>query len=140
MVVDASVWVSRLVPQDANHIASREWFTRQIAGGGLLIAPALLLAEVAAAISRRTGAPALAHQAVRDMQRLPMLRLVSVDQRLARQAAKLAADLGLRGADAVYVAAAQQLKVALITWDKEQQERAATRIVVQAPSSEPSPN
>jgi predicted nucleic acid-binding protein len=52
VVVDASVWVSWLQPFDANHDASRFWVERYIAEGGLLVAPALVLVEVAAAISR----------------------------------------------------------------------------------------
>ena len=50
MVVDASVWVSRLVPQDAHHATSRQWLERQLMEGALLIAPVLVLAEVAGAL------------------------------------------------------------------------------------------
>ncbi len=54
-VVDASVWVSRLVPADVHHDLSRRWMTASAASGALLIGPALLLPEVAAAIARRTN-------------------------------------------------------------------------------------
>lgn len=47
MVVDASVVVSRLVPHDVHHEASRRWLARHVAGGGLVIAPALLNDESA---------------------------------------------------------------------------------------------
>jgi len=40
MVVDASVVVSRLVPHDVHHEASRRWLTRHVTEGGLVIAPA----------------------------------------------------------------------------------------------------
>ena len=33
-VVDASVWVSRLVPQDVHHEASRGWLAHHLARGG----------------------------------------------------------------------------------------------------------
>ncbi len=127
-VVDASVWVSRLVPQDVHHAASRRWLEQRAAGGGLIVAPVLLLVEVAGAISRRTGDPQLAHRAVGQILRIPALRLVPLDHRLAEAAADLAADLGLRGADAVYVATARHLGVPLVTWDEDQRVR-ATRIV-----------
>jgi hypothetical protein len=39
MVVDASVVVSRLVPHDIHHEASRRWLARHVASGGLVIAP-----------------------------------------------------------------------------------------------------
>lgn len=37
MVVDASVVVSRLVPHDVHHEASRRWLSRHVAEGGLLV-------------------------------------------------------------------------------------------------------
>lgn len=132
-VVDASIWVSRLVTADVHHASSRRWLEQYTASGGVLIAPVLLLAEVAGAIARRTGRPQVAHQAVRHLLRLPRFRLVAVDGRLAQAAAQLAADLGLRGADAVYVATAQQLNVPLVTWDNEQQTRTGTVILARAP-------
>ena len=64
MVVDASVVVSALVSHDAHHEVSRRWLARHVEGGGLVIAPALLLPEVAGAIARRTGEPRLASNAV----------------------------------------------------------------------------
>jgi predicted nucleic acid-binding protein len=136
MVVDASVWVSRLVPQDVHHLVSRRWLERHVAGGGLLVAPVLLLAEVAGAISRRTREPRLANQAVESLLRVPDLRLVSVDPRLGREAARLAADLHLRGADAMYVALAHHLNVPLVTWDREQRDRAASLIMVHTPDAD----
>lgn len=133
MVVDASVVVSHLVPHDVNHAASRAWLTRHVSDGGLLIAPALLLAEIAGAVARRTGAPRLAQRAVDAVLRLPALRLVPVDDALARRAATLAGRLRLRGADAVYIATAAALGQPLVTWDAEQRERAARLIEVMAP-------
>ncbi len=133
VVVDASVWVGRLVPQDAHHEASRRWFEAFTARGGRLVAPVLLLPEIAGAISRRTGAPDLARQAVQQLQRMRSLRLVALDRRLGQAASQLAADLGLRGADATYVAIADQLKIPLLTWDNEHVEKAGKRITVQMP-------
>lgn len=83
VVVDASVWVSRLVEGDGHHARCREWMDNQATRGGLLVAPVLVLAELAGAISRPTNRPSLAHQAVRGLQALPQLRLVSVDPTLA---------------------------------------------------------
>jgi len=70
MVVDASVVVSHLVPHDVHHAASRAWLTRHLSEGGLVIAPALLLLEIAGAVARRTGAPRLAQRAVEAVMRL----------------------------------------------------------------------
>lgn len=133
MVLDASVLVSRLVAGDVHHDASRRWLEGHVADGGLVVAPALLLPEIAGAISRRTGQRRLARRAVAAVLRLPALRLVAVDPDLAELAARLAGDLRLRGADALYVATAAHLRLPLVTWDDEQRERAAARIVVIAP-------
>jgi predicted nucleic acid-binding protein len=132
-VVDASVWVSRLVDGDTHHELCTSWLERQTSAGGLVIAPTLVLAEVAGAISRRTRRPELAHQAVEAMQALPGLRLVSIDPPLADLAARLASDHGLRGADAVYVATASHLGLPLCTLDSEQLHRAGPVVAASTP-------
>lgn len=136
MVVDASVVVSRLVAHDVHHETSRRWLTQHVADGGLLISPTLLLAEVAGAVARRTGKPRLALRAVTAVLSLPTLRLVPVDEVLARAAASLAGQFRVRGADAVYIAAAAALGVPLATWDLEQRERAAHVVEVFVPQNQ----
>ncbi|NPA91741.1 MAG: type II toxin-antitoxin system VapC family toxin [Chloroflexi bacterium] len=133
MVVDASVWVSALVPQDVHHTRSREWLEERLREGVLLVAPVILLAEVAGAIARRTGDPSLGERATEMILSLPTLRLVPVDDRVGGEAARLAARLRLRGADALYVAVASLLGVPLITWDREQQERCQTVVRTSSP-------
>src|SRR5512141_730640 len=107
MVMNASVWVSSLVGQDLHHDASRRWLGEQIAAGEALVIPSIALPEVAGAVSRRTGSADLGHEAVGEMARTPGLRIVSLDPDLAAESARAAADLGLRGADAVYVTTAR---------------------------------
>ncbi len=124
IVVDASVWVSRLVPQDSFHQQVCDWMAARRAENTLFISPAILLPEVAGAISRRTGAPGLAEQAVSALGRLPGLRLVEMERSLVSDAAGLAGQLGLRGADAIYVATARYLDLPLCTLDEDQARRA----------------
>jgi predicted nucleic acid-binding protein len=133
MVVDASVVVSHLVPHDGHHAASRAWLTRHVSEGGLLVAPALLLTEIAGAVGRRTGLPRLAGRAVNAVLGLHAFRLLPMDEALARAAADLAGRLRLRGADAVYVATAVTLRLPLVTWDAEQRQRAGRIVEVVAP-------
>ena len=92
-VVDASVWVSRFVPNDVHHQPSYRWLEAALTRGDLLAAPALLLAEVAGAVSRRTGRPELAARAIDLLEQLPNSRLVTVDPQLARLAARLVGQL-----------------------------------------------
>lgn len=133
VVVDASVWVARLVAHDAFYQTSREWLEKQRTAGVTFLAPALLLAEVAGAVSRRTGEAPLARRALQALEALPDLRLVDLDGELVQTAARLAADLGLRGADAFYVAVAARLQVPLATLDADQREKAANAIAIQEP-------
>lgn len=119
-VIDASVWISRLLPQDANHASAVSWVNGYVRGGGILTAPTVLAIEVGAAISMRTKQPADAHAAANQLYTLRFVRLAPIDQGLVSEAKDLAADLGLRGADALYVALARQLGIVLVSFDAEQ--------------------
>ncbi len=125
VVVDASLWVARLVGEDAFHALSRAWLEAQRAAGTRFLAPALLLVEVAAAISRRTGEPELARRAVDALHNLPDLRLIAMGQTVVTTATQITIDVGVRGADAFYVAIAQRLGLPLATLDVDQRERAS---------------
>jgi len=131
-VLDASVWVSRLVPQDEFHATIKSWMEEQREAGRQFVSPALLLAEVGGAISRRTGDPALGRRAIARLEDLPGLRLVKMDNDLVREAARLAAELGLRGADSLYVATASLLNLPLVTLDIEQRQRAQEQVLIHA--------
>lgn len=131
VVVDASVWVARLVPQDVFHQPACDWMAARRAENTLLVSPSLMLVEVAGAIARRTGDTDLALRTLDALPRLPGLRLVEMENALVSSAANLAARLGLRGADAVYVATAEYLDLPLCTLDEEQVRRAAYRVKIQ---------
>jgi len=132
-VVDASVWVSFFVSADTHHEVSLDWLERQFDEQGLLVGPDFLLAEVAGAIARRSGRARMGVAAIERMLGLPELELFGTDRQLCLNAARLAADLRLRGADAIYVATAQMLGLPLITWDSELLERAAPAVEVREP-------
>jgi|GraSoi2013_100cm_1033763.scaffolds.fasta_scaffold05057_4 predicted nucleic acid-binding protein len=135
VVADASVWVSWLITHDANHDATRLWMNRYISAGGLLVAPALVLIEVASAISRQTRQVAQAKRVAKDLSSLRTIRIVSLDTVLVWAAVKVAADLKLRAGDATYVAVAQQLKVPLVSWDKEQLQQGRNLIITYTPTT-----
>ena len=130
VVVDASIWVSRLVPQDSFHPAVKAWTTLQRSKSVVFLSPALLLPEIAGAIARRTGDSILAQQAVGMLQNLSELRLVEMDHSMIQEAADLAANLKLRGADSIYVSLAKRLTIPLATLDNEQKDKAATIVTV----------
>lgn len=65
---------------------------------------------------------------------LHTIRLIPLDDTLAQEAAELAADRALRGADAVYVAVARRHGCALVSLDREQRERAAAVVRALTPA------
>ena len=129
IVVDASVWVARLVSEDVFHEPVKTWMSARLEEGDRFLAPSLLLAEIGGAISRRTTS-SLGLKAIEHVQNLPGLQLVEMENSLLREAAQLAAELGLRGADSAYVAVAARLDLPLITLDFDQRERAKKRVTV----------
>ena len=132
IVVDASVWVSYLLPSDINHEVSRRWLATRLTEGQIVVAPVLLLAEVGGAIARQTR-PQLGQRAVDRLLQLPSLRLVSIDHALGIRAARTAVERQLRGADALYVETAATLNIPLVSWDRQQLDRAAELIQVYVP-------
>lgn len=135
IVIDASVFVSWLLPSDTFHAVSRQWGQHYLLTGGRLVAPNIVVTEVAAAIARRTRDTSRGEKAAHYLLRIPALRLVQVDDYTAMAATRLATGLFLKGADAVYVAVAEQLNIPLVSWDDEHHTRAGSNIVVQHPTT-----
>ena len=132
-VVDASVWVSRYIQTDVNHTASRAWLYQHLSRHHVVVAPTLLLVEVAGAVARRTGDAERTEQIVRTLRELSALRWVAVTVGVRDHSTQLAARLRLRGADAIYVALADRLRIPLVTWDREQLTRVTPPIVAFTP-------
>ena len=133
-VVDASVWVARFVESDRFHAASLAWIIDSVGSVRPIHAPLILLPEVAGPIARVTGRQNGIADAIRAIVDAPGVFLSPLDDHLAGASWRLAAELGLKGADAVYVALAQNLGFPLVTWDREQLERAPDVISVRTPT------
>ncbi|MEY3902188.1 MAG: hypothetical protein RL189_1494 [Pseudomonadota bacterium] len=124
-VIDASVWVSFFLESDAFHSKARDLMRSltQTPSETIRI-PTLALVEVAGTISRVTGSSILANKSIRIMESLGV-ESHDLDESLARLATELASHLAVKGADAVYIALARDLADSLVTFDKQQRERAA---------------
>jgi predicted nucleic acid-binding protein len=133
-VVDASVWVSWFLTDDVFHAESRGWIDLAKASAALLVAPALLLPELAGSIARRTGDSVLGRDVALHLERLPSTQFVPLEADLARLAAGLAAELRIKGADAVYVSVALSAGLPLVTWDAEQRDRGRAVAQVLSPA------
>lgn len=135
IVIDASVWVSALLTTDVNHASSEPWLHQQLEDGREIMAPAILQAEVSGAVARRNRSIEDGLKALAFIEAVPRLRRNPLDEALRLESARLASTLGLRGADATYVAVAQRYGLPLITWDRDQAARARSVIMAQTPGT-----
>ena len=134
MVLDANIWISRTLPGEPHRETSLRWLNAQAAMGAALAVPNLALAEIAGGVARRTGDAQDGREAVGMLLRIPSLTVVALDRPLGDRAMELAAQLRLRGHDAVYVAVAEALGIPLVTWDQEVLARASAVVRVLQPS------
>ncbi len=132
--IDASVFLNAFNPREAGQAVSQRFLAYLQAQAIPIIAPALLLPEVAGAIGRGRGDADLARQFVATLIRLPHLVLMPLDQALAEVAADMAAAHRLRGSDAVYAAVALRFGTPLVTLDREQYARVASELTTCDPA------
>ena len=125
--------MSRILLNDSNHSRARAWLDDAIDSDETFAGPSLLPIEAAGAVSRRLGNPLLGVGAAEQLFALPGFELVVLSDEIAEAAMRLAADLRLRGTDAVFVATARALGLPLVTLDQEILTRAAGTIEVFAP-------
>lgn len=136
-VLDASVCVALFNSKEPGHEASRRWLEEPESGDEPVVSPAILLAEVASALGRGLGEEELARQAVGLLRTQRLVEFFPVTERLAARAAEIAAEQGIRGCDAIYVALAKQLQMELITFDRHQLERGAAVVITRTPQAAP---
>jgi predicted nucleic acid-binding protein len=99
-----------------------------------IIVPNLVLVEVAGAISRTRRASAQAQAFATALSRLPHVTVRVLDEVCALHALTLAAQHGLRGADAVYAAVACEAGSTLVTLDNEHLTRLVNLMTVCTPA------
>lgn len=132
-VIDASVYIALVNAHEREHSRCWAWLEQARAADDSVVAPVILLAEVAAALSRGMGDPTLARRVVQQLVRSEVIELIPITLTMAEQAAAVAAEHRIRGCDAVYVALADQLGDTLVTLDRQQLERGVALVTVRAP-------
>jgi predicted nucleic acid-binding protein len=132
-VIDASVYIALVNAHETEHASSWAWFEQARAADESVVAPVILLAEVASALSRGMGDPTLAHRVAQQLARSEVIKLIQITMPIAKRAAEIAAEHRIRGCDAVYIALADQLSDTLVTLDRQQLERGAALVAVRAP-------
>jgi len=134
LTIDSSVFVSAARPSEIGHAESTAFLAWVRNKRTRLFLPTLVMAEVAAALSRTGSDPGLAQQYALAVGQLPNTVMVALDEGLARQSAAIGAQHRLRGADAVYLASAALFAAELITLDHEQLERGAAIVQTLTPA------
>ena len=134
-VIDASVYVTLINAHERDYASTWAWFERAQSRQEAISAPMILLAEVAAAVSRGVGDMALAYRVVKQLQDSKVIELLPVTSAMAERAAEIAAAYRVRGCDAIYLALAEQLSDCLVTMDVQQLERGAEVVVTRKPTS-----
>jgi predicted nucleic acid-binding protein len=134
LTIDASVWVNADSPSEPESGSSRAFLDRAAAARTTIIVPTLLRVEVSAAISRVRKDPLLAREFSEKLAAVPFVHWIALDPALAARAAGLAADHGLRGADAVYAAVALEHHCDLVSLDHEHLTRLASVLRVRTPA------
>ncbi len=133
--IDASVWVNGFDQREPGHQISRQVLELLGRQSIPIVVPNLVLVEVAGAISRTRNDPTQAQMFATALSNLPNVTVVPLDDILAHQTLALAAQHGLRGADAVYAAVAMQAGCTLITLDNEQLTRPVSVVTTQTPTA-----
>ncbi|MCS7222846.1 MAG: PIN domain-containing protein [Anaerolineae bacterium] len=133
-VVDASVHLNALNPAEASSTESQALLKWLFGEPWLVVSPTLLLIEVVTAVARVFDDPTRGLAVAEAVRGLPGQVWVSLDENLAREAARLAAEHQLRGADGVYAAVAHWYGAALITLDRQQLERLHPKLLVLTPA------
>ncbi len=131
--VDASVFLSAVNPNEATHETSIRFLEYAARLHAPFALPTLVLPEVAASYARSLGDPEIGVALAARIADLPGVILDPLDEAVAREAARLAADAGLKGSDAVYAATARRFGATLVTLDRRQRERLPADIVARYP-------
>jgi predicted nucleic acid-binding protein len=132
LVLDASVAIASLRPNELSHQAARARVRRLASGDDVAVLPSLFVADVAGALARLGFDPAAIDTFVGTLTSAPH-EVVTVGPKRGHAAARIAVATKLRGADATYVWLAAREGVPLCTLDREILARGVTACQVLAP-------
>ena len=119
---------------ERDYASTWAWFEGAQSRQEAISAPVIVLAEVAAAVSRGVGDMALACRVVKELQDSKIIDLLPVTSAMAERAAEIAAACPVRGCDAIYLALTEQLSDCLVTLDVQQLERGAEVVATRKPT------
>jgi predicted nucleic acid-binding protein len=122
--LDSSVIVTALRKQENRHLAAKDVLRKVKDGSHIAIEPYTVLIEVTAALKRRTGSKELALRVRDDLLAINTINFMELGAESAADAAEIAAEIGIRGMDAVVIQVAKEFNIPLVTLDQEMLEKA----------------
>lgn len=133
LTIDASVFVNAFSAAEEGSENSWRFLLGLKESNTPIIVPTLLLAEVVASIARKQNNTEQALNWMLEIQRIPNIMFINIDESLAETAAEIAATHRLRGSDAIYAAIARRFATELVSLDKEHLERVKKVVSVRRP-------
>ena len=119
LTLDSSVIIASLLEKEPRHREALEIWSSILSGNNIAIMPYSVLAEVVAAIKRRTGSESLAMEVKEELLNVETISFVILDDKSAVEAADLAAKTGVRGMDALLIQVAKEFGTELVSFDEE---------------------
>jgi len=121
VVIDASVWVSRLKTDDKFHEHAKNIFASLATSEETICIPATAFTEVAGVIKRTMKDDNVASGAVYYMKNMKLNVFANFDK-LETIATNIAIKYSVKGMDAYYLAVAELTRSKLYTFDKQQED------------------
>ena len=133
LVLDASIAVAAVRPNEPTYVAARARIDGILTGHDEMVVPAIFPIEVTSALARSAGWPVARIAAYVAQLLAAPSRVAALGERRARAVAQLAASTRLRAADSLYLWLAAHEGVPLVTSDEELLRRGAVVAQVLAP-------
>jgi predicted nucleic acid-binding protein len=130
-VLDASVAVASLRPNEPLHAAAVAFLSPLLKGDDAIVVPAIFRIEVASALARAMFTPAQVARFIGAF--VARATIVTIGPRRAIRIERVAIATRLRAADAMYVWLAGREGIPLVTGDAEVQQRATSACRVISP-------
>jgi predicted nucleic acid-binding protein len=124
LTLDTNVWIAAYDPHDRFHDDSTIFLTTLARRQVKLYGPVFVTVEAGCALARRAQNTQAGVQAGKRLGAYPLLTLLPMNELLLASAGELGARYLLRGADALFVAAAALSGAPLVSWDQELVRRA----------------
>lgn len=119
LTIDSSVVVASLLAHDPRHREALVLMEQVLQGGMRAVMPCSVLVEVVAAIRRQTGSEQAALEVEETLLAAGGILFLDITRKTARDAARLAASIGVKGMDALVVQTALDHHAQLVSFDEE---------------------